>query len=65
MTSDRVLVPSQIAQDQYLAALVLRSVEFHVPAVRASMWGSAALVTADGEVRERTPPGTSGVIMMR
>jgi len=62
MASDRVLLPSAVAQEQYLAALVMRSVEYHLPAVRASLWGSAAVVTSDGRVLQRTAPGESGAI---
>jgi apolipoprotein N-acyltransferase len=62
LSSDRAIRGSAIAMQQILGALVLRSVETGLPAVRASLWGSAALSSSDGRVLGMTQPGTSEVL---
>lgn len=62
LSSDRVMKDSAVGRQQSLAALVLRAVEHGVPALRASLWGSAALVSSDGTVLAEGPPGETRVL---
>jgi apolipoprotein N-acyltransferase len=62
LSSDRPLAGSRIALEQSLGALVLRAVELNLPAVRASVGGSAALVLPSGEIVAQSPHGSSGVL---
>jgi apolipoprotein N-acyltransferase len=62
LASDRAIHGSAVAMQQILGALVLRSVESGLPAVRASLRGSAALISADGRILGMTRPGTSAVL---
>jgi apolipoprotein N-acyltransferase len=64
MSSDRALLGGDVAMRQILGALVLRSVEMGLPAVRASLWGSAALISSDGRILGMTRPGTSEVLTL-
>jgi apolipoprotein N-acyltransferase len=61
--SDRPLGGSRVALEQAVGALVLRAVEFHLPAVRASVGGGAALVLPSGEIVAQSAPGRSGVLV--
>jgi apolipoprotein N-acyltransferase len=63
LSSDRPLGGSEIALDQAIGALVLRAVELHLPAVRASVGGSAALVLPDGRIVARSVRDRSGVLV--
>jgi predicted amidohydrolase len=62
LSSDRPLHRSAAARRQILAALVLRAVEFRMPAVRSSMWGEAAIITADGRIVSHGPAGATDVL---
>lgn len=62
LASDRSIRGSTVAMQQILGALVLRSVESGLPAVRSSLWGSASLISSDGRILEMTRPGTSAVL---
>jgi apolipoprotein N-acyltransferase len=48
--SDQVLVHSPLAHRQFLAITVMRAVENHLPAVRASLYGGACIVAPNGRV---------------
>jgi len=50
------------ADRQLLAIQVLRSVEFGLPSVRASLQGQATFVAADGRVLPRSSPQRNGVL---
>lgn len=62
--SDRMLAGSPIAQEQVLAAAVMRAVEQRVPVVRASLYGQAALIAPDGRVLALSRAGTDGVLTL-
>nr|WP_242543958.1 hypothetical protein [Corallococcus sp. NCSPR001] len=64
LASDRALRDSPVAMRQILGALVLRSAESGLPAVRASLWGSAALISSQGHILGQTRPGTSEVLSL-
>jgi apolipoprotein N-acyltransferase len=63
LSSDRPLSGSRVAIEQAVGALVLRAVELHLPAVRASVGGSAALVLPNGEIIAQSAPDRSGVLV--
>jgi hypothetical protein len=62
LASDLPLAGSTAALEQSLGAVILRAVEQHVPAVRASLGGTAIIVSSDGRVLVRSAPGTSGIL---
>jgi apolipoprotein N-acyltransferase len=62
LASDRAIMHGRSYLQRSIGAAVLRSVEYGVPVVRASMWGSAAIIAPDGRVLAQSPPGTSGVL---
>ncbi|WP_223646516.1 nitrilase-related carbon-nitrogen hydrolase [Corallococcus sp. EGB] len=64
LASDLPLVGSHFAQEQAVGAVILRAVEQHLPAVRASLAGPAVIVSSDGRVLARSEPGTSGVLTL-
>ncbi|MCA9525044.1 MAG: hypothetical protein KC549_01950 [Myxococcales bacterium] len=57
------MMPTPVARRQLLAIQVLRSVEFGLPSVRASLDGEAAFVAADGQVLARAGPGAPGMLL--
>ncbi|NVI98560.1 hypothetical protein HV824_10555 [Myxococcus sp. AM009] len=62
LASDRPLVGNRFAWEQAVGAVILRAVEQHAPAVRASLAGPAVIVSSDGRVLARSEPGTSGIL---
>lgn len=63
LASDLPLAGSRFALQQSLGAVILRAVELHVPAVRATLGGVAVVVSSDGRVLARSAPGHSGVLL--
>jgi hypothetical protein len=64
LANDRSIRQSSFAMRHLLGALILRSVELHLPAVRASMWGPAALVSEQGAILALSPPGASRLLTL-
>lgn len=64
LSSDRAMVGSPAAHRLALAVLVMRSVEFGLPAVRASLEGHAAFAAPDGRLLAASPLGTTGVLTL-
>jgi apolipoprotein N-acyltransferase len=62
---DNVLAHSPLAAEQILAVSVFRAVETGLPLVRASLFGPAAFISADGRILASSAPGTSGVLTVR
>lgn len=62
LSSDLPLVGNRFASEQSVGAVILRAVEQHTPAVRASLAGPAVIVSSDGRVLARSAPGTSGIL---
>ncbi|MFH1463484.1 MAG: hypothetical protein ABIO70_03780 [Pseudomonadota bacterium] len=62
VASDAPIAHSRVALRQAEAALILRAVELGVPAVRASLGGSALMVDAAGHVLARGTPGVTAVL---
>ncbi|WP_426746031.1 nitrilase-related carbon-nitrogen hydrolase [Myxococcus faecalis] len=56
LVSDRPLAGSRIAMEQSLGVVLLRAVEFQLPAVRASLGGISALVSPDGRILAASGP---------
>ena len=63
LASDAPLVGSSFALRQSIGAVILRAVELHVPAVRASLGGVAVEVSSDGRVLARSAPGLNGILL--
>ncbi|HEX8700895.1 MAG TPA: nitrilase-related carbon-nitrogen hydrolase [Myxococcaceae bacterium] len=63
LASDRPLAGSRIAIEQSLGVVLLRSVEFQLPAVRASLGGISALMSPDGRILARSSLGRSEVLV--
>jgi apolipoprotein N-acyltransferase len=64
LSSDRALAHNRIALEQSIGALILRAVEFHLPAVRASVRGRAAIVSSDGHLLEQSFGQASGILLV-
>ncbi|MCO4763325.1 MAG: hypothetical protein KC502_17545 [Myxococcales bacterium] len=56
------MFPGELALRQLLGVQVLRSVEFHVPSVRASLTGRASIVDANGRVLAVSSRGRNGLL---
>jgi apolipoprotein N-acyltransferase len=63
LVSDRPLAGSRIAMEQSLGVVRLRAVEFHLPAVRASLGGLSALIAPDGRVLALGTPAHSALLV--
>ncbi|MFP2932042.1 nitrilase-related carbon-nitrogen hydrolase [Pyxidicoccus sp. 3LG] len=63
LVSDRPLAGSRIAMEQSLGVVLLRAVEFQLPAVRASLGGISALISPDGRILARSEPGHSELLL--
>lgn len=61
---DHDMRESDTALEQLLGATVLLAVESGLPAVRASLFGMAALIAPDGTILRASQPGQSGVLTL-
>lgn len=64
LSSDRAFASLPSSHRLTLGMLVMRAVEYGVPALRASRAGYAAFVGADGTVLARSELGTTGVLTL-
>lgn len=62
MANDRAFGAGELGSRQAIATLALRTAESGLPAVRASLWGTAAIVSSTGAVLATSQPGTTGVL---
>ena len=62
MANDRAFGAGELGSRQAIAALALEAAGTGLPAVRASLWGTAAIVSSTGEVLVTSAPGTTGVL---
>lgn len=62
IANDRAYGPSTVGIRQAIGVLALRAAETHRPAVRASLWGSSALISSTGEILATSIPDTTGVL---
>lgn len=62
--NDYILGADPMAHRQLLATAVFRAVEAHTPLVRASIYGSAAFIGADGRILAEAPLGGAGVLTL-
>ncbi len=60
--NEQVLVHSPIAMTQFTAVATLTAAATRTPVVRASLYGTSAIVDADGTVRAVSEPETDGVL---
>lgn len=63
-TNDELLGNHPIGHRQMLGMTVLRAVECGLPIARASLYGRASLVGADGKVLAWSAPGETGVLKL-
>jgi len=62
--NDHVLGATPLAHRQLLATTVFRAVEAHTPLVRASIYGAAAFIGADGRILAVAPHRGAGVLTL-
>lgn len=62
VANDRAYGPSTVGIRQAIGVLAIRAAETHRPAVRASLWGSAALISSTGELLALSASGKTGVL---
>lgn len=62
IANDRAFGAGELGSRQAIAALALEAAETGLPAVRASLWGTAAIVSSTGQVLATSAPGTTGVL---
>lgn len=64
ISADDRPLPTALARRQILATAVLDAVMTHLPVVRASIWGLAAIVAPDGRILARSRYGTDGILTL-
>lgn len=62
IANDRAFGAGELGSRQAIATLALEAAETGLPAVRASLWGTAAILSSTGAVLETSTPGTTGVL---
>ncbi len=62
MANDRAFGAGELGSRQAIATLALEAAETGLPAVRASLWGTAAILSSTGAVLATSTPGTTGAL---
>jgi len=62
LAADHVFAGHEVGLQQSIGALVMRSVEYGVPAVRSSLRGRAVIIASDGTILRTSDMATTGVL---